>query len=256
MECSYVESRGYKIQFVRCNNGTEIKNYKFNDFITSISARVQFTSTYSPQSDGVAKRANQTILAISNTMRLAAELPPGAWAELDNTACFVHSMLPCHANPGCMSPYEMIHGIPPDVSFLRVIGSISNVHKFKPVHDSVLDTRVEKGKTIKNSQITKGYRVLMSQSPLRIVDTMHVHVTFAEDLDNSPSMLLSLPDRGVGHYFSTDLEAPLLDPNTETLPYVVIDQPIEADNVHDHMVAAEQDQLAHVLRRKRGSTPA
>jgi hypothetical protein len=32
---------------------------------------------------------------------------------------------------------------------------------------------------------TKGYRVLLSVIPLKIVETMHV--TFAESLDNSPS---------------------------------------------------------------------
>jgi len=42
--------------------------------------------------------------------------------------------------------------------------------------------------------------VLMSQSPVTIVETMHV--TFAEDLNNSPNMLLSLPDRDGEFYFT------------------------------------------------------
>ena len=48
-------------------------------------------------------------------------------------------------------------------------------------------------------QQTMGYCVFMSLFPLRIVDIMHV--TFAENLDNNPSELLSLPDRSAEHYF-------------------------------------------------------
>jgi hypothetical protein len=104
----YVESRGFKVNVIRCDNGTEIKNFKFNEFLTYISARAEFTSTYSPQSDGVAERANQTILAISNTLRLAGNFPEAAWAELDMTACFLHSLLPCKSNPGCVYPHTSV----------------------------------------------------------------------------------------------------------------------------------------------------
>ena len=48
---------------------------------------------------------------------------------------------------------------------------------------------------------TKGYRILMSQSPVTIVETMHI--TFAEDLNNSPNMLLSLLDRDEESYFAS-----------------------------------------------------
>ena len=97
-------SQGYRTQTIRCDNGTEIKNYKFNDFMTKISARTEFTSSYSPDSDGVAERGHQTILKIANTLRISANLPECAWAELFETACLIHSYLPCRSNPGNMSP--------------------------------------------------------------------------------------------------------------------------------------------------------
>ena len=37
-----IRSQGYHTQTIRCDNGTEIKNYKFHDFMTEISARTQF----------------------------------------------------------------------------------------------------------------------------------------------------------------------------------------------------------------------
>ena len=47
---------------------------------------------------------------------------------------------------------------------------------------------------------TKGYRILLPQSPVHIVETMHV--IFAEDFVNSPNLLLSLPDSDGESYFA------------------------------------------------------
>jgi transposase InsO family protein len=99
-------SRGFQIKIIRSDNGSEIKNYKFNEFLTVLSARIEFSSTYSPESDGVAERAHQTLLSIANTLRIGADFPSAAWAELLHTACFIHSHLPCRSNPGYMSPNQ------------------------------------------------------------------------------------------------------------------------------------------------------
>ena len=69
-----VTSRGYKTSVIRCDNGTEMKNYKFLDFLTFMNARAEFTSAYSPDSDGVVERAHQTVLTIVNTLRVASNL--------------------------------------------------------------------------------------------------------------------------------------------------------------------------------------
>ena len=101
----HIISKGFNINIIRCDNGTEIKNYKFNEFLTVMCARAEFSSTYSPESDGVAERAHQTILSIANTMRVGSNLPPASWAELLHTACFVHSLLPSKSNPRNMTPF-------------------------------------------------------------------------------------------------------------------------------------------------------
>jgi hypothetical protein len=83
------------------------RNQEFNEFLTNLSARAEFTSTYSPESD-VAESANRTILTLANTLRLAGDFPRES-AELEQTAYFLHSLGPSRANPGCVSRYEMIH---------------------------------------------------------------------------------------------------------------------------------------------------
>ena len=66
--------------------------------------------------------------------------------------------------------------------------------------DSVLDTRADKKVLIGYSQQTKGYTVIVSTVPLKIVDTMYI--TLSENLDNNPSLLLRLTDRMDYHYLA------------------------------------------------------
>ena len=42
--------------------------------MTEISARREFTPSYSPDSDGVVERGHQTILKIADTLRISANL--------------------------------------------------------------------------------------------------------------------------------------------------------------------------------------
>jgi hypothetical protein len=243
----HVTSCGHTLRIVRCDNGTEIKNYKARDFLSSIGARFQFTSAYSPASDGHAENANKVILTLGNTLRLAANLPEEAWAECEQTACFLHHLQANKANPGYVSPFEMEHKVAPDVSFLRTIGSTCYVHKFKPERKNALDTRATKGLLLGYATETKGYRILVSTSPVRIVETMHV--TFSEDLHNAPSHLISLPDRHGEHWYAN---YPMIDdpPSPGHIPLVlpILQEaivpdasadpiPMEVpDNVNDHVI--------------------
>ena len=122
---------------------------------------------------------------VRKTLRILANLPNSAWAELYELACLIHSYLPCRSNLGNISPYQMIHDRVPDVAFLRIIGSVVYVHKNKPTREHILDTGAEKGILVEYARHTKGFRIPLSQSPVHIVEIMHV--TFAEDLVNSPN---------------------------------------------------------------------
>ena len=87
----------------------------------------------------------------------------------------------------------------PDVAFLRIIGSIADVHKHKPTRSHAW-TREQKGILLGHARYTKGCLIrILIRPPVTIVKTMHV--TFAEDLNNSSNMLLSLPDRDGESYY-------------------------------------------------------
>ena len=53
--------------------------------------------------------------------------PLREWGEAYNHYCFHHNVLPCYANPGNMSPWEMRYGTPPDLSRLHAFGELCYV---------------------------------------------------------------------------------------------------------------------------------
>ena len=109
----FVTSHGNKISVIRSDNGTEIINYKFEELLTSISARHLIP---------LAERANRSIIQLTNTLRLTGSFLKRR--ERMFPANIAHA-LPCprmcKSNPECASPFEMIAGAAPDVSFIRVM---------------------------------------------------------------------------------------------------------------------------------------
>ena len=121
-----VPSRDYKINIIRSYNGTEYKNY-FNLRTCWIHIHLLWWC-------GRASKPDNS--KIGEHDALCWQFPRSSLGRT-GTDCMFSSLL-SPSNPGCTSPYEMLHGSPPDVSFLRVIGGRCYVHKFKPVRDKGL----------------------------------------------------------------------------------------------------------------------
>jgi transposase InsO family protein len=51
---------GHKIKVLRLNNGGEFVSRKFDAFLAECGIQQQTSAPYSPQQNGVAKRANRT----------------------------------------------------------------------------------------------------------------------------------------------------------------------------------------------------
>ena len=86
-----------------------------------------FSAPYTPQQNGVVERKNRTLQDMSRTMLLSSGLAPTYWAEAVNTACYIIN----RAMPRPMldkTPYELIKGMPPNISHLRTFGCKCFVH--------------------------------------------------------------------------------------------------------------------------------
>nr|GEZ61773.1 retrovirus-related Pol polyprotein from transposon TNT 1-94 [Tanacetum cinerariifolium] len=80
-------------------------------------------SVQTPQLNGVVERQNWTLVKAARTVLIFSRAPLFLWTEAIATACFTQnrSIIHCRFNK---TPYELINGRKPDISFLHVFGAL------------------------------------------------------------------------------------------------------------------------------------
>src|SRR5947207_2374705 len=81
---------------------------------------------YSPDQNGVAERANRTIMERVKAIIGEAKLDKRLWMEIADTVVYLKNRTPTSAV--ITTPYERWHGRKPDLSHLRILGSTAYVH--------------------------------------------------------------------------------------------------------------------------------
>jgi transposase InsO family protein len=114
----------------RTDGGGEFTSKRFSQYLRDHVIRKETTRPYSPQSNGVAERANRMILERVRPMLADADLSKRYWAEASMTAVYVTNVSPTRALDRKLggTPYEAWHGKQPDVNHLRVFGSLAFFH--------------------------------------------------------------------------------------------------------------------------------
>ncbi|GKC98538.1 retrovirus-related pol polyprotein from transposon TNT 1-94, partial [Tanacetum coccineum] len=87
----YEEIDGGYVRPLRCDNGTEFKNWVMNQFCERKGIKREFSVARTPQQNGVAERKNRTLIEDARTMLADSKLPTTFWAEAVNTACYVQN---------------------------------------------------------------------------------------------------------------------------------------------------------------------
>jgi hypothetical protein len=116
-----------KIKTLRSDNGGEIVSKKFDNFLHECGIQRQTSAPYTPQQNGVAERANRTIMECARSMICAQGLDLEFWAEAVNTAVYIKNQSPTKALES-KTPQEAWTGRKPDVSHLRVFGCKAFAH--------------------------------------------------------------------------------------------------------------------------------
>ncbi|GKB62229.1 putative ribonuclease H-like domain-containing protein [Tanacetum coccineum] len=111
----------HKVKVIRCDNGTKFKNREMNELCGLKGIKKEFSVARTPQQNGVAKRKNRTLIEVVRTMLADSLLPTVFWAEAVNTACYVLNRV-LVTKPHNKTPYELIIGRPPSISFMRPFG--------------------------------------------------------------------------------------------------------------------------------------
>lgn len=113
---------GYRVKTLRTDNGREYMSGEFTAFLKTLGIKRELTVQYTPQQNGVAERANRTIVEMARCLIIESGLPQSLWAEAVNTAVFLRNRCPTKSLDK-MTPFEAWTGRKPHVGFLRTFGS-------------------------------------------------------------------------------------------------------------------------------------
>nr|GFB95334.1 integrase, catalytic region, zinc finger, CCHC-type, peptidase aspartic, catalytic [Tanacetum cinerariifolium] len=104
-------------------NGTEFKNQVLKEYFDTVGISHQMSSVQTPQQNGVVERRNRTLVEAARTMLIFSRALLFLWAEVIATACFTQNRSIIHRRFN-ETPYELINGRKPDISFLHVFDAL------------------------------------------------------------------------------------------------------------------------------------
>nr|GEY56502.1 hypothetical protein [Tanacetum cinerariifolium] len=160
-------------------------------FITRIEnqldwIKMEFSVGMTPQQNGVAKRKNRTLVKAARTMLVDFKLPTTFWAEAVNTACYVLNKA-LVIKPHNKTPYELIHGRPPLIEFMKPFGCPITILNTKD-YLGKFDEKVDVGFFVKYYVVSKAMRVFNKRTRI-VEETLNIRF-----LENSPNVKGNGPD--------------------------------------------------------------
>ena len=182
---------GYKIARIRSDNAGEYTGAKWTEFTKEKGIINEYTAPYSPEQNGVAERYNRTLASYTRAILHAKAIPYILWPYIFESVAYILNRTYNKAIK--KTPYEALLGSRPDISNIRILGSI--IYRRLPIKDSKLDQVSEKGILIGFKSIN--YQVYIPEKKaIRVVRD----ITILEDKEYSPKEsnidnLLELEDK-------------------------------------------------------------
>jgi hypothetical protein len=134
-------------------------------------------SGVTPEQNGVVERKNRTLIEMARSMLDEYKVSDSFWAEAIKTACHVSNRLYCHRFFN-MTPYELLNGRKPNISYFRVFGCKCYILR-KGSRLSKFQIKCDEGFLLGYSSNSKAYRVYNKSK--RFVEEAY-HVQFDETM--------------------------------------------------------------------------
>lgn len=229
-----------KVKVLRSDNGTEftcLANY-FKDH----GILHETSCAYTPQQNGRAERKHRHILNISRALRFQANLPIEFWGECVLTAAHLINRTPSPLLKN-RTPFEILHGQPPEISHLRVLGCLAYAHN-KNTKGDKFASRSRKCVLIGYPSGTKGWRLFDIEQEEVLISR---DVTFQEDtfpyadknseqtpVDISP-MTTPSPDEITGSEKDMMAQTSLDEVTSSVLPVTTETEHTETNQSHEQL---------------------
>ncbi|GJZ57034.1 putative ribonuclease H-like domain-containing protein [Tanacetum coccineum] len=170
----------HKVKVIRSDNGTKFKNIEMDEFCGQKGIKREYSVAKTPQQNGVAERKNRTLIEAARTMLADSLLHTVFWAEAVNTACYVLNRV-LVTKPHNKTPYELIIGREPSISFMRPFGCpVTILNTLDPL--GKFNGKAEEGFLVGYYVHSKAFRVFNSKTR-NVKENLHVNF-----LENKPNV--------------------------------------------------------------------
>jgi transposase InsO family protein len=142
---------------IRSDNESEFRNTRVEEYCDGEGIKHEFSSTYTPEQNGVVERKNKTLITLARAMLDDNGVSQRFWTEGINTSC--HASKRVHLHRLMMKTlYELLIGRKPNISYFRVFGCKCFIFK-KRKHLGKFESRVDGGIFVGYASNSKAYRV-------------------------------------------------------------------------------------------------
>lgn len=131
------------VKCIRSDNGTEYTSKEFQELLNKNGIRHETSAPYSPHQNGTAERNWRTLFEMARCMITESGLPKELWTYAVMAAAIIRNR--CYNNRIEQTPYYMLTGKKPDLSKMRVFGSVCYAFKQEK---KKLDAKCENGRFV------------------------------------------------------------------------------------------------------------
>ncbi|GBN23606.1 Retrovirus-related Pol polyprotein from transposon TNT 1-94 [Araneus ventricosus] len=164
---------GRKLKSVRTDNGLEFCHKDFETFLRDLGIKIERTSFYTPELNGIAERFNRSSMEAVRTMLQDSGLQPRFWAEALHA--YVHAKNRCsHKLTEGKTPMEIWSGHKPSIRHCRTFGSLAYVY-VPTVNRNKLQPKAKIGILVGYAVNRRGYRVWLPKER-KVVESIHVKI--------------------------------------------------------------------------------
>ncbi|GJS46406.1 retrovirus-related pol polyprotein from transposon TNT 1-94 [Tanacetum coccineum] len=169
-----------KVKQLRTDNGTEFRNSILVNFCDEKGISQNFSSPYTPEQNGVAKRKNRTLIEAVRTMLSRYVFSKQYWTEAVATACYTQNKSTI-VTRHLKTPYEIFCKRIPNINFLHVFGCPVYIHNHKD-HLGKFNEKANDGYLLGYSLVSKAFRVFNTRRQ-QTEETYHIR------FDESPNTI-------------------------------------------------------------------
>ncbi|GJU39489.1 putative ribonuclease H-like domain-containing protein [Tanacetum coccineum] len=168
-----------KVKAIRCDNGTEFKNYKLIELCGSKGIRRDYSNARTPQQNRVAERKNRTLIEAARAMLADSKLPTMFWTKVVSTDCYVLNRV-LVTKPLNKTPYELVSGKVPNISHLKPFGCLVTILNTSD-HLRKFEGKADEGFIV--GYVAHSYTRFKTNQPAGTQDT-NIHAGTQDDSDS------------------------------------------------------------------------